>query len=109
LKRNKRLKEREVMSCKFCGAPVEQGPGGHRQREYCSDAHRQAYWRAQQKQDQDATLLAELEQLRAQVRDQAQGQTFTGMLSELVELRAKVTDQAQEIAELRSRLDIETR
>ena len=42
-------------------------------------------------------------------RTRTQGQTFTGMLSELVELRAKVTDQAQEIAELRSRLDIETR
>lgn len=81
------------MNCKFCGAPVEQGPGGHRQREYCNDAHRQAYWRQQQKQDQDAALLAELESLRAKVQEQAQ---------EIEQLSSQITD-------LRNRLDIERR
>jgi len=60
--------------------------GTHGKRGYCNDAHKQAYWRAQQKQDQDAALSAELEQLRA-----------------------KVAEQAQEIADLRTRLDIERR
>ena len=48
------------MNCKFCGQPVEEKPGGHRQREYCNDAHRQAYWRQQHQADQDAALLAAL-------------------------------------------------
>ncbi len=74
------------MNCKFCGLPVEEKSGGHRQREYCNDAHRQANFRQQHQADQDAALLAELEALRA-----------------------KVADQAQEIADLRSRLDVERR
>jgi hypothetical protein len=77
------------MNCKYCGAdlPVrERGHGGHRVREYCNDAHRQAYWRQQHQADQNIALLTELEQLRTQV-----------------------TDQAQEIAELKHQLDIERR
>ena len=81
------------MNCKYCGAPVEQGPGGHRQREYCNDAHRQAYWRAQQKQDQDAALVAELEALRAKVQEQA----------------SEIDDLACQITTLRERLDVERR
>ena len=81
------------MNCKYCGLSVEEKPGGHRQREYCNDAHRQAYWRAQQKQDQGAALLAELEQLRAQVADQAQ---------EIEELVSQITT-------LRECLDVERR
>jgi hypothetical protein len=72
------------MNCKYCG--LELPAGSNPRREFCNDAHKQAYWRQQQKQDQDEALLAELEQLRTQVRD-----------------------QAQEIADLRSRLDIEKR
>jgi hypothetical protein len=74
------------MNCKFCGEPVEEKPGGHRIREYCHDAHRQAYWRQQQKQDQNAALRASLEALRTIVKE-----------------------QAQEIKELRERLDVERR
>src|SRR6266496_5461124 len=77
------------MNCKYCGADLptkERSHGGHRQREYCNDAHRQANFRQQHQQDQNTALRVELEQLRAQV-----------------------TDQAQEIALLRSQLDTERR
>jgi FtsZ-binding cell division protein ZapB len=62
------------MNCKYCGADLPakvQGDGGHRQKEYCNRAHKQAYWRRQQQQDQDAALLAELAELRAKVNEQA--------------------------------------
>jgi len=79
------------MDCKYCGAelPAESNP----RRAFCNDAHKQAYWRQQHQQDQSEALLAEVEQLRAKVSDQAQ------------EIKA----QAEEIARLRSLLDIEKR
>jgi uncharacterized coiled-coil protein SlyX len=81
------------MNCKFCSQPVEEKPGGHRPREYCSGAHRQAYFRQQHQADQNVAFLAELEQLRTQVQEQAQ---------EIDELSSQMTD-------LRERLDIERR
>jgi hypothetical protein len=54
---------------------------GRADKQFCSLAHKQKYWRDQHKQDQ------------------AQGATFTAMLAELVDLRAKVADQAQRIEE----------
>ena len=84
------------MNCKYCGQELPAGT--HGKREYCNDAHRQAFFRRQHQQDQ------------------AQGRTFTEMLSELTELRAKARDQAQTIEEqagqisrLLERLDIEKR
>ena len=79
------------MNCKYCGLEVP--AGSNPRREFCNDAHKQAYWRQQQKQDQDAALLAELEALRAKVADQAQ---------EIEELTSQITT-------LRERLDIERR
>jgi hypothetical protein len=79
------------MNCKYCG--LELPAGSNPRREFCNDAHKQAYWRQQQKQDQDAALLAELESLRAKVADQA---------NEIEELTSQITD-------LRERLDIERR
>src|SRR6266487_2670631 len=74
------------MRCKYCDQelPAESNP----RRAFCNDAHKQAYWRQQHQQDQSEALLAEVEQLRAKVRDQA---------------------QAEEVARLRSLLDIEKR
>jgi hypothetical protein len=101
LKRYKRLKRgKQAMTCKFCGLPVEEKPGGHRQREYCNDAHRQAYWRQQHQQDQTAALLVDLEQLRALVRNQAR--TIKEQAQEIDELSSQITT-------LRDRLDYERR
>ena len=105
------------MNCKYCGQELPAGT--HGKREYCSDAHRQAYFKKQHQQAQEQTvtqLKEELAELRAKVADQVQGQTFTQMLSELTELRAKVADQAQtieeqarEISRLFDRLDVKKR
>src|SRR5450759_4655838 len=101
LKRYKRLKRgKQAMTCKFCGLPVEEKPGGHRQREYCNDAHRQAYWRQQHQQDQTAALLVDLERLRALVRNQAR------MIEEQAQ---EIEEQANLITKLRDRLDYERR
>lgn len=85
-----------MKNCKYCGEELPEGT--HGKREFCSDAHKQKYYRQQHQQDQ------------------AQGRTFTEMLSELIELRTKVADQAQtieeleqEITRLKTRLDIERR
>jgi hypothetical protein len=105
------------MNCKFCGEPVEEKPGGHRIREYCHDAHRQAYWRQQQKQDQDAALQASLEALRAKVKEQAHTielqQQEIERLAQHYTLARQFQDDgnalAQEIAQLKKRLDFERR
>src|SRR2546421_4878919 len=79
------------MNCKYCGAvlPVGSSP----RREFCNDAHKQAYWRRQHEVDQSAALLAEVEQLRATVREQVQ----------------VIGEQAAELARLRELLDVERR
>jgi len=80
-----------AMDCKYCGTelPTESNP----RRAFCNDAHKQAYWRQQHQQDQSEALLAEVEQLRTKVSDQAQ----------------EIEAQAEEIARLRTLLDIERR
>src|SRR6266702_2974329 len=79
------------MTCRYCGEalPVDSSP----RREFCNDAHKQAYWRMQHKADQDAALLAEVEQLRALVREQAQ----------------TIDEQSAQLARLRNQLDVEQR
>jgi hypothetical protein len=72
------------MNCKYCGADLPAAlTGGHRQREFCDDKHRQAYWRQQHYSDQAAALVAELEALRAKCSDQAR--KIDEMASELDE------------------------
>lgn len=84
--------EREKkMNCKYCGNELPAGINSRR--EFCNDAHKQAYYRQKHQQDQAAALLAELEQLRTQVRDQKQ----------------ELDEQASEISRLRERLDLERR
>jgi|GEM_PF-5726652 hypothetical protein len=79
------------MDCKYCGTelPTESNP----RRAFCNDAHKQAYWRQQHQADQPAAQLAEVEALRATVREQAQ----------------EIQAQAEEITRLRTLLDIERR
>jgi hypothetical protein len=79
------------VNCKYCGTelPAESNP----RRAFYNDAHKQAYWRQQHQQDQGEALLAEVEQLRAKVSDQAQ----------------EIEEQAHEISRWRARLDIEKR
>ncbi len=79
------------VNCKYCDQelPAESNP----RRAFCNDAHKQAYWRQQHQQDQGEALLAEVEQLRTKVSDQAQ----------------EIEAQAEEIARLRTLLDIERR
>jgi hypothetical protein len=72
------------MNCKYCGHELP--AGSNPRRGFCSDAHKQAHYRQQHQHDQTAALLVDLEHLRALVRA-----------------------QAQEIAQLRSRLDVERR
>ncbi len=79
------------MQCKYCGHELP--AGSNPRREFCNDAHKQAYWRQQHQQDQAAALLAEVEQLRVQVRDQGQ----------------EIEEQARELSRLRARVDIEKR
>jgi|ERR1022692_744334 regulator of replication initiation timing len=77
------------MNCKYCGAEVQQtspGQRGHRQREYCNDKHRQAFFRQQHQNDQAAALLAEVQQLRLQV-------------AEIQQLRQRVQELQRENAE----------
>jgi len=112
------------MDCKCgCGQPVEEKPGGHRQRLFVDDAHKMRWHRQQQQSDQHEALLAELEQLRQIIKEQAQGHTYTSMLTELVELRQRVHDQEKtltrletektemvsELSRLYHRLDVERR
>lgn len=92
-----------MTTCRLPGCDNE--VEGRADKQFCCNAHKQAYWRRQQQQDQ------------------AQGATFTEMLSELVELREKAHDQAQtiesqaqliseqeqEITRLLGKLDIERR
>jgi hypothetical protein len=56
--------------CKYCGN--ELAANSNPRREFCDDAHKMKYYRQQHQQDQSEALLAELEQLREQVSDQAQ-------------------------------------
>jgi len=77
------------MNCKYCDNELPAGV--NLRREFCNDAHKQAYYRQKHQQDQTAAFLAELEQLRTQVRDQTQ----------------ELEEQASEISRLRERLDIE--
>jgi regulator of replication initiation timing len=79
-----------TMNCLKCAKEFDFQRGT---RKFCSDACRQAYWRQQHQADQDAALLAELEQLRTHV----------------ITLEQENAEQAQEIAQLRSRLDYERR
>jgi hypothetical protein len=91
------------MNCKYCGADLPakvQGDGGHRQKEYCNGAHRQAYWRQQQQRDQDEALQAEVVELRAKVTEQAQ---------EIADTRELVGTLEQENTRLKSQLDFERR
>lgn len=110
------------MNCKYCLKDLpEERPGGHRQREYCNDAHRQAYWRQQHQTDQLTALLTELEALRTTVSDQAQRieklkRRIADLEHQLSEKVTTVDDQAQRVDELtaentllKSRLDIERR
>jgi len=79
------------MNCKYCDheLPIGSNP----RREFCNDAHKQKYYRQQHQADQNAALLAELEQMRIQIRDQAQ----------------EIEEQASLISKLRERLDYERR
>lgn len=93
------------MDCKCgCGQPVEEKPGGHRQRLFVDDAHKMRWHRQQQQNDQQEALLAELAELRTKVAlmpgNSVQRNSYTEMLSELIDLREKVHDQEKTIVEL---------
>jgi hypothetical protein len=78
------------MNCLYCGEIVQ---GKRKSRKFCNEAHKQAYWRKQHQADQSEALLAELEELRATVRDQAQ----------------TIDELEQEGMRLHNRLDLERR
>lgn len=78
------------MNCLYCGEIVQ---GKRKSRKFCNEAHKQAYWRKQHQAEQSEALLAELETLRATVRDQAQ----------------TIEALEQEGMRLRNRLDLERR
>src|SRR5512140_3710855 len=80
-----------MMHYKYC--EQELPAGGNPRREFCNDAHRQAYWRQVHRVDQEAAQQAELEALRTQVAGKAQ---------QIEELEA-------EVSRLRRGLDIEQR
>jgi hypothetical protein len=78
------------MNCLYCGEIVQ---GKRKSRKFCNEAHKQAYWRRQHQTEQPEALLAELEALRATIRDQAQ----------------TIETLEQEGMRLRNRLDLERR
>jgi hypothetical protein len=78
------------MNCLYCGEIVQ---GKRKSRKFCNEAHKQAYWRRQQQAEQSEVPLAELEALRATIRDQAQ----------------TIEALEQEGMRLRNRLDLERR
>jgi hypothetical protein len=61
-----------AMRCKYCGQELPAGI--HGKREYCNDAHKQAYYRqqVQREQREKAALIAEIEHLKAHVKEQNQ-------------------------------------
>jgi len=63
--------------------------GSHGKREYCNDAHKQAYYRQQVQRDQQE----EIDRLKAQVTDQAR---------QIAQFKVQAEDQQQEIEEFRS-------
>jgi len=75
------------MQCKYCG--VELPSGTHGKREYCNDAHRQAFFKKEQK----AKASYELKQLQAKI----------------VAQEALIEEQTATIARLRDLLDVERR
>jgi hypothetical protein len=78
-----------MKNCKYCGQELPVGT--HGKREFCDDAHKQKYYRQQHQQDQTEALLAEVAQLRTQVKDQA----------------FAIEELGKEVTRLRSLLDIE--
>jgi hypothetical protein len=78
-------------TCKLCGAEIIQESRSDRQ--FCSDAHKQKYWRQKHKEDQAEAQDDELTALRTKVADQGQ----------------RIVDLEQETIRLRALLDIERR
>ena len=78
------------MNCLYCGEIVQ---GKRKSRKFCNEAHKQAYWRRQHQAEQSEVPLAELEALRATIRDQAQ----------------TIEALEQDGMRLRNRLDLERR
>ena len=60
------------MQCKYCGQKLPAGI--HGKREYCNDAHKQAYYRqqVQREQREKAALIDEIERLKEHVEEQNQ-------------------------------------
>jgi len=58
------------MNCKYCQRvlPPSQ-PGGHRKREYCNDACKQAYYRSLRQQEPMKATDEELEQAKARIAE----------------------------------------
>lgn len=79
------------MRCKFCDEELPAGT--HGKRAFCNNAHKQAYWRKVQQEDQAAAETNELTELRAMVSNQA----------------ATIQELEQELVRLRALIDIETR
>lgn len=77
------------MRCKYCDAELPAGT--HGKRAFCNNAHKQAYWRKVQQEDQIAAETNELVELRRKVRNQAQ----------------TIEEQDQEITLLKRKLSIE--
>ena len=77
------------MKCKYCDHELP--AGSNPRREFCNDAHKQAYYRQKHQADQSAALLTELEELRTKVADQA----------------ATIKELEQRVTHLHSLLDIE--
>ena len=77
------------MKCKYCDHELP--AGSNPRREFCNDAHKQAYYRQKHQADQSAALLTELSELRAKVADQAQ----------------TIEELEQQVTHLHSLLDIE--
>lgn len=59
------------MNCQFCGQELPpEKPGGHRERQYCNDAHKQAHYRKlRQGQDQSQAQVHALEAAKQRIAE----------------------------------------
>lgn len=98
------------MRCKFCEQPLPDVKTGRRPREYCNDAHRQAYYRRTHPPSRpvsDATLVKALAEATATIKDLEQ-QLATVRADLLISLEQK-RELEKHILTLHNRLDLERR
>jgi septal ring factor EnvC (AmiA/AmiB activator) len=84
------------MNCRYCGAEIAEHPGGHRRREYCNRACKQADYRKRQSQIQQPA------------DNQAQARILE-LEHQLADSKEDIKELEQQIMRLRNRLDLERR